>query len=219
MSDIETSIYAAVQRAVDGVIDSIATEGVAVLTQVLENEGFSKFELLKNYRVYAHVKDDEIWFEIVLNLESLDDESKAEVLDKEAKQEDLPPQNARTFTRNEFGKVSRIISMTDKRKPASDARADALRAPKHLHDTRITAEDRHEKHEIAAHAPRSLLLNNQGQVSILMKGMVSKAGDTAFTYRHKQFEGAVGRFVDKISVVVSKKFVEELQKIMGKYLD
>jgi hypothetical protein len=217
MADIATSIYAAVQQAVDGVIDSIAVEGVAVLTQVLENEGFSQFEYLKNYRVYAHVKDDEIWFEIILNMESLDDESKAEVLDKDAGKEDLPPQNARVFTRNEFGRVSRIIPIADKRKPARDARTDALRAPKHLHDTRVKAEDRHEEHEIAAHAPRSLLLNNQGQVSIIMKGMVSKNNDT-FTYRHKKFEGAIGRFVDKLSNVVVEKFSEELQKIMGRYL-
>ena len=215
MPDIATSIYAAVQRAVDGVIDSIAAEGVTVLTQVLENEGFSRFEYLKDYKVYAHVKADEIWFEIVLNMEGLDDESKAEVKNNEM---DLPPEDSRVFARNEFGRVSRIVSMTDKRKSAADARHDALRAPKHLHDTKIKSEDRREKHEIAAHAPRSLLLNNKGQVSILMKGMVSKS-DNTFTYRHKKFEGAIGRFVDKLSVVVVKKFAEELQKIMGKYLD
>ena len=214
MADIATSIYAAVQRAVDGVIDSIAAEGVAVLTQVLENEGFSRFELLKNYQVYAHVKNDEIWFEIVLNMENLDDDSKNEVKNNGI---ELPPENARTFTRNEFGRVGRIVSMTDKRKSTTDARNDALRAPKHLHETKIKSEDRRGKHEIAAHAPRSLLLNNQGQVSILMKGTVSKTDDT-FVYHHKKFEGAIGRFVDKFSVVGVEKFSEELQKIMGKYL-
>ena len=50
-----------------------------------------------------------------------------------------------------------------------------------------------------------------------MKGMVSKNNDT-FTYRHKKFEGAIGRFVDKLSNVVVEKFSEELQKIMGRYL-
>jgi hypothetical protein len=55
MNDIATSIYAAIQRAVDNVIDSIATEGVEVLTKVLQDEGFLEFEYLKDFKVFAHV--------------------------------------------------------------------------------------------------------------------------------------------------------------------
>lgn len=225
MSDIATSIYAAIQRAVDNVIDSIATEGVEVLTKVLQDEGFLEFEYLKDFQVYAHVKNEEIWFEIVLDMEGLDDESKAEVLNKEPEDNELPPEDAKVFTRNELGNVGRVVyhvnPMKDARKPARNARRNAFYGPKKLHDTPTTAEDRKIFHAMAAHSPRSLLINRQGQISIIMKSMIElqNSGRETFTYRHKQFEGAIGRFIDKLSMVISNKFSQELQTVIARYVN
>lgn len=224
MSDIATSIYAAVQRAIDNVIDSIATEGVGVLTKVLENEGFLEFEYLKDFQVFAHVKDAEIWFEIVLSMEGLDDESKAEVQDKEPEKDELPPENAKVFTKNELGNIGRVVyhvtPMKDARKPARDARRNAFHGPTKLRDTPTTSEDRQIYHAMAAHSPRSLLVNRQGQISIIMKSMVElqNSGRETFTYRHKKFEGAIGRFIDKLTPVISEKFSQELQSIITRYV-
>jgi hypothetical protein len=158
-------------------------------------------------------------------MEGLDDESKAEVLNKEPEAGELPPEDAKVFTRNELGNVGRVVyhvtPMKDARKPARNARRNAFHGPKKLRDTPTTAEDREVFHAMAAHSPRSLLVNRQGQISIIMKSMVElqNSGRETFTYRHKQFEGAIGRFVDKLSTVISNKFSQELQTVIARYVN
>jgi hypothetical protein len=221
MSNLETGIAALAQRAVDSVIEEIAKDGVKVLRQVLEDEGFSHNEYLKDYEVFAHVSpNNEIWYEIVCDMEALDDESKE---DLEEESDNQIPEGSKTFGYSDLGRISQLVSThdgrRDARKPTRDATHDARREPKHLRSTYKTGEIRSMEHKIIAHSPRNLRLNPKtSKVSLRIKSMVqNRLEDQMYIYRHKKFEGAIERFINKLTKVIAEDFAAELQKIISRY--
>jgi hypothetical protein len=224
-----SSIYALMQRSVDRITESIAKEGVDVLVQVLEREGFTKSPYLKDFQVFAHVTGGEICFDLELNIDAFDDDTVTQL--RESNEDSEPEEDAtkesKTFGRNKFNNVGRLLSYRDSRVDARKRSSNSL-TPKALPAKTIrtpvveTSENRKLKHSLAAHAPRSALISSQTQkVSLRLKTMVNNREDdtkSEFVYRNKQFEGVIGRFVDELSVKVSEVFSEELSELMGKYL-
>lgn len=221
MPTTETGIAALAQRALDAIVEEIAKDGVQVLRSVIEEEGFSQNENLKDYEVFAHVApNNEIWFEIVFNMEALDDESQE---DTEETTEDEIPEGSKTFGFSDLGRISQLVSRNegrrDARKPTHDARRDARREPKHLRSTYKTAEIRKVEHSIIARSPRSLRLNPKtSKVSLRIKSMVqNRVEDQVYVYRRKKFEGVVERFINGLTKVIANNFSDELQKIISRY--
>jgi hypothetical protein len=218
MPSLDTSLVVLAQRAIDTIIDSIAMEGVEVLTRVLDEE-FAGENHVTDYNVIAHVKDGEIWFEVELSLEALDKESQAMA----GVSTEEPPIGARTFGKTSFGTIGRLLSYKDARRDARKRAVNALQTvlkpPQHLHDTTKGARLRSLQHEVARVMPRSLRVDTRARrVSLRLKSMVHErmdGGDT-FTYPKDKFEGAIKQFLDRLIPVISKKFAKELEQIMVK---
>jgi hypothetical protein len=225
MPHLETSIPELAQRAVDEIIDSIAINGIKVLKQILEDEGFSKNEYLKDHEVLAHVYGKEIWFEILLDMESIDDNSKQDLT--ESSDEEEPPSGARTFGFSDPKQISRLISShegrRDARKQTRDARRDARQESKHLQSIYKTSQIRAVQHKLAAHTPRSIRVDpRSGRVSLRLKSMIQERTEedakVKFVYKQNKFEGIVGKFMNKLVNIISGKFSDELQKIILRYI-
>jgi hypothetical protein len=208
--DVTTSLTAAMQRAADGLIDTIAKEGLVELRKILEKHGFSKSQYLKDYDVYAHVTGSWITFEIVLDVEAVvfEDEAAQKAVDDVAQQVASATEGAtRTYT------VSRpslqVRTLKDVRKPARDARKPAK-------DIRKTAQDRLIEHELARLAPRSARVTRTGQLAVALQRSV-RTSEKKVEFPQDKFQGILKDFVDSLKKILLTEFVPELEEIVEDY--
>jgi hypothetical protein len=206
MAEITTAFNTALDRALDRIIDDIAIEGVKALQVILDDAGFSKSPYLKNYEIYANVMGQEIVFEILLDMDSVEykkdlEEKQEEVRKKkEKKLEDLA---ARTYgLTRQSRRVTRIYHATDMRRPARDARKGAR-------DARKGAAYRLARHEMINKRPRSAHITRQGKLSIEMKRSVRET-ETKIHLPQGDFEGVIKDIITKLKKIILDKFLPEL---------
>lgn len=223
-SNITTSINAMIDRAIESVIDSIAIEGLELLRGILETSGFQKSEYLKNYELYSHVKNGEIEYEILLDLESVDvkDEENLEEVEPEEEEEDSRTYTIPTHAKRAFSNARRVLGigprMADARKSLNkdyDARISA-------HDARVdvrkNALGRSTERKVAAPSPRNMRIDRYGKLAISVQKKAETGTDGKFNLPKKNREGIVGEFIEKLQKLVSEKFLPEFEKILEKKL-
>lgn len=221
MSDITTSLTAALNQAVRSVSDSIAKDGLVVLRSVLSDAGFNESEYLKDYKAYAHVGNDGIIFEIVLNIEAV--EKTPAVQEQMNAAQESAEQNALQATRSfgfEDGQLVRVEQFKDIRKGSKTR----IRQPQFVDkrrpsgDTTKGATTRLREHEIAMHAPRSLFVNREGKLSMMFQRSVRTTKEGVTHLPQGKFEGIIKSFLDQLKDVILKKFTPELEKILAGYI-
>jgi len=224
MEDYTTSLMAQLDRAAEAVIDDIAKEGLVALKSVLDQAGFGKYEYLKSYEVYVHVLDGEVTFEIQVEFDALDDDSKKILTDKAP--EDSRTEGVRRAARmyaisGVGGTTERIVGRRDARRPAHDARKrlhDARKPAREVEDTRKDAAGRLSEHEFALRAPRGLSITKQGKLSIALERTME---ETSHGVRFPQgdFQGLMGQFMKKLQKVISGAFIPQLEKILSREIE
>jgi hypothetical protein len=204
-TDIATTLTAAMNRAVDQVVDGIASDGLKVLKSVLDSSGFSKSEYLKNYEIFAHVSGQEVTFEILLDVEAVEPEDE---ITREAMNEQLEraqEKASRTYRMSSRG-VQRV---EDARRPARDARRPAR-------DARKTAQDRLIEHEIALRAPRSARITRTGKLAVALKRSVRSMKEKT-VFPEADFQGIIGKFMKEIESTIADRFIPELGDIIQRH--
>lgn len=225
MSDIATSLNAALMRIVDSVIDDVAVDGIAALKKVLDDSGFSKSSYLKDYEIYAHVDGRTIVFEILIPADALnmDDSKTADAVTKAAEQDpDAHTPGVRTYGFQPTTQPGRLTGRRDARRdarqPARDARRDARKAPQTLESKAKTAQSRLIEHQIALNSPRGATVDRQGKISLRMSKSVEDKPDGGVQMPQGQFQGVIGKFMKELEAVIRDNFAPELEKVLERRL-
>lgn len=215
MVDYATQLHVALQRATDSVIDEIAKDGLNSLKSVLDQYGFPKSPHLKNYEVYAHVDSGKIFFEIRIDVSALSAANKEVQKLIESARPDMISDSAKTFGMGAHG-AARISGNRDARNRRQDTRRPTSDARKPVQDSRRTAADRLMGHEIASHMPRSLDVDRDGKLSVMMSRSLRDTS-TGIHYPKGQFEGLLDKFMDELVGVISDRFAPVLEKVLQRY--
>lgn len=225
MSDIATSLDAALMRIVDSVVDDIAVDGVTALKKVLDESGFANSQYLKDYEVYAHVSGREITFEILIPADALDMEdegTKAAVDAANEEAEQIHTPGVRTYGFQPTSRPGRLTgrrdARRDARKPIHDARRDARKPPKTLTSRAKTAQSRLIEHQIALNSPRGGTVDREGMLSLRMSKSVEDRPDGTVQMPKGQFQGVIGKFMEDLKAVVMDNFAPELEKLLARRL-
>lgn len=205
-ANIATSFHTLLDRALEQVIDQIAIDGVKALQAVLDEAGFSESPYLKNYEVYAHVIGEEITFEILLDMDSVEYKKDIEEKQEEAKEKQrkkLEDLAARTYgLTRQSRKVTRIHGARNMRRPARDARRGAK-------DARKGAARRLLEHKMINKRPRSAHIDRQGKLVIEMERKL-KETETQVHLPQGDFEGIIKDIVTKLKGIILKNFLPKL---------
>ncbi len=207
-TDFATSLTAMLERAADSILDDIAKDGLVVLKQTLDDAGFGESEYLKNYQVFSHIDNDELTFEIRLDLESVDDRSKDKI--RKISDDDIR-KYAKTFALA-GGPGNHVVRVQDSRKKSSDTK----REPKHLVDSRKTRQDRLAEHQLRQSFPRNMMINQQGQLLVMLQKQM-KQTTSSIRLPSDDFEGIIGKFMTKLKKVVLENFEPKLKEIIGRF--
>jgi len=225
--DVTTSLDAVLRRIVDSSVDEIAKDGINILKSIVDSSGFADSEYLKDYEIFSHVSGHEITFEIIVSLESLDEESKEEVLSKEESSDKLEDSSTRTFGINSNGVIGRIYSLKervhDARTPTRNARRSTLDARKPVRDARRSSIDtkkdsigRSVEHMLKANSPRSVRVDRAGKLSIQMKNQIRiNKTSSEVVYPNKKYSGIIGDFIDRLKIAISEKFSPKISEILA----
>lgn len=216
---IATSLEAALIRATASIMDNIAMEGLQALRRVLEEAHFSDSEFLNGYKLFVHVSDSEVVYEILLSGDAFADEDQvqqeAESEQKEAERQALL-KAYRTYGLTRDSKPIRYSQMRDKRRPARDARTPAKDARTPARDARKGAERRLEEHEIALQAPRGIDVDKLGKLRLSFKRSIRKTTE-GMKYPQKSYEGLIGKFVEELKLVIQSSFTPVLETVIARY--
>lgn len=214
--DVVTSLTTALNRVIVGMSDDVAKLGLQALKKSLDDAGFQKMDHLKNYEVYSHVSGNTILFEIVLDVdgveelpqETLDSASQsAEILESEI---DRPVM--RSYGISAGGDVSKLSKMKDARRPAKDARRPAGRES----ETKAVG-------PATKTAPRPLAgmkgvrVTKEGKVALTFEKVMSKTENGEIKYPEGKFDGVMKDFMDRLKQVVLKSFAPELKNTLERH--
>ena len=201
MPDITTALNTTLDRALDQIIDSIATDGLKSLQVILDDAGFSESQYLKDYEIYASVINQEILFEILLSMDSVEFKKDLEV--KKTKQKKLENLAARVYgLTRQSRRVTQIHGARDARQSARDARKGAR-------DARKGASYRLMKHEMVNKRPRSAYINREGKLTIEMERSMRET-ETKVHLPQGNFEGIIKDIITKLEKIILDKFLPEL---------
>ncbi len=202
--DIATTLAVTMDRAVERIVDGVASDGLKVLKSVLDSAGFPKSEYLKNYEVFAHVSGTDITFEILLDVEAIEPEDEITRRAMEDQMEQVQQKSSKTFRMTSRG-VQRLESV----RPARDARRPAR-------DARKTAGHRLMEHEIALRAPRSARITRTGKLAVALKRSL-RTTEKEVKFPEGKFQGIIGKFIDEIGSVIADRFLPELRDIIERH--
>ena len=194
MSDLTTSIHAAVTRAASRIDDRIAQEGLSALKQTLDAAGFPMHDGLKSYEIRSTITDGGISFEIILDSDS--------VVAGDAAVKKLMEEKVSEATKR-VEKVFKTYVMTDN-------------GPQRR-DIRKTAMDRLVERGMVIRSPRSIEMTSDGQVKVAMDRL-EREGTFNMTLPSRQLQGILGEYEKRLRAVISEKFVPELQTIIRERL-
>lgn len=218
-TSIATSLEAALRRATASIMDEIAIEGLQALRRVLEEANFSDSEFLSGYRLFVHVSDSEVVYEILLSGDAFADEDQvqeeAESEQKEAERQALL-KAYRTYGLTRDSRPIRYSQMRDKRRSARDARKPARDARSPARDARKGAEQRLEEHEIALQSPRSMQVDKLGKLRLNFKRSVRQTVE-GMQYPQKSYEGLIGKFIEELKSVIQTSFAPLLETVIARY--
>lgn len=222
--DFATSLTTALERAMDLILEDIAKDGLKILVSLLEEAGFSKSPYLQDYQVYSHIRGDEIWYEIVLDIQSLD--MTDDQVQKLTDQSDQTPDEAEpdaTFTiptpaARVYAGARRILGIPKKVR-------DARKAPNKYHDARVpatdarrdarkNATDRRIDRDVRVPAPRKFRVNPDGKLIIALKKEIEQRENDEIRLPSDDFEGILGKFLDQLTTLIADKFTPELERII-----
>jgi len=227
MTDITTSLMVQLQRSVDSIRDTIAKDGLRLLKSVLSEAGFDDSEFLDDYELQAIVNDDEIVYEILLSVDSLEEtDLSKQVMDSRKTAMDSIDEKFEEATVRRYGlskdnKIHRISSMHDARNKSHDTKKRSQDTKKKSRDTQIRSSTREFNHKIAAAAPRSLGAPRSMEVGKSGKLNISftrklKTTNSGIKYPEKDFEGLMKKFLDGLQDIIYENFVPELKKILSR---
>ena len=201
-----------VNDLLDEIKDLIAKEGLRAMKKVLDSEGFSKYEHLRDYEAFAHTTKDGVTFELVVDFESFDDASKDKVESATISAEDEEGEEIKKTFSLEDGKIRKHRVSPVKKN--HDKRRDARKRASSAVDSRHTADERRLEHEVYASSPRSMHVNRQGKISIRMKHLDDGKGGLQFS--QKKYEGILGEFIDKTIEKVNDAVVEAVERALAR---
>lgn len=228
MTDIATSLIVQLERSVDSIRDIIAKDGLRLLQSILRESGFEDSEYLKDYELNAIVNDDEIVYEILIPIDSVEETDlsrqvmAARKIAIDSIDKKFEEAAVRVYGLSKDNRVHRISSMRDKRKQSRDTKIPSHDTKKKSRDTRLRSNVREFEHKIAAAAPRgvgaprSMEVGKSGKLNISFTRRM-KNTSSGFKYPKKDFEGIMGKFLDGMQDLIAEKFVPELSKILSKY--
>jgi hypothetical protein len=212
-NNIATTIDAAMKRAAREVSRSIAKEGVVALKNILDDSGFAQSEYLNDYDVYAHIRGNQVTFEIIVAFDSVQAQDDATQKAMEQSTEKLQEVEQTYGVRS-----NRAYSyVRDHRKPAKDARQPAKDARQPAKDARKTSTERLIGHEIALHAPRSARITQQGKLSVTLKRSIRQSA-TEVHLPQGDFEGLMKKIMDKLETIIVENFIPKIQDIIQDYV-
>lgn len=202
MVDFTTSIYAAVNRAVDGIMDEIASEGLVALNQLLIGSGFLKSEYLKSYEVSAEVQGHEVTFGIHVVTDAVElseaDQKKQEELDKEI---------------HKVKTKHKIIKKAIRQFKLIKGQASRV------YDNRTTSADRLAAHEVALRTPRGMRVTPAGKLFVTLRRSIKETDTRRFIYPKRGGEGIMKDFMKELNAIIKDKFVPEINKIMKRHFN
>jgi hypothetical protein len=216
----------------DSILDVVAKEGLIALKRTLDAAGFADSPHLKDYEISATAGGGIVEFEILVDVDSIDDESKRKMRKendavykkhaKEVKGRSDAKEFVRTYTMSPKGRPQRIAGRRDARRPARDARkfqADAKKIPadRARSDAGKGSGERYVEHEMNATAPRGMDVDRSGKLRIALQREIRNTKKKVI-FPKGQYQGIVQTFVDKINDIVASKFVPELEKIIAENL-
>ena len=214
---ITTTIHAAVQRAMSGIMDGIATDGLVALKQTLDAAGVS--ERLKQVEIFSHISGKSVIFEIVVDpsvVVATDAKTAAAINEKSSKiQQDMMKQVTKSF---EFGENGPRRVVRDARTFQSDARSGARDARSGARDARSGARDARSGASVdrVLENPHGMEMTNDGKLSVTLERSMT-VGKSGVKIPEGDFQGILGDFMDRLNAAVSKNFSTELEKIITRH--
>lgn len=215
MADISTTLTAALNRALDSIIEDVAKEGLKALRRVLEGSGFSKSEHLRDYEVFAHVRGRSITFEILLDVEAVipeDEAAKKALAAQEESLKEVEESATATFGLSTAG-PRRVVGLTDARRDARRSPRDARRPAR---DARRTARDRLVAKEVANVRPRSARVTRAGRLAVALRRSVRET-ESEVVMPKGQFQGIIAGFLNELRSVLRDQFAPKLSEIVRSY--
>lgn len=212
-----TTLHAAISRAMDGLIEGIAIDGLSALKKTLDEAGVS--ESLKQYEIYSHVAGDSILFEIVVDSSKVvaTDRKTMEAIRSEASK--MRQQMMKRVTKSfEMGLEGPRRVVRDARTAKSDARMPTADARRGAREARRPATDaRRQLGDKRLEGPHGMDLTPDGKLSVTLERSTS-TGKLGFKYPKGAFQGIMGDFVDRLQKAVSSGFSAELESILARRL-
>jgi hypothetical protein len=197
MVDFTTTIRTAINRALDGVMDGIASDGLDMLNNLLVSSGFLKSEYLKSYELSAEVQGHDVSFMIHLESDSIElseeDQKKQEELEKEINKIKTKHKIIKKAIRQfKFikGKTSRV------------------------YDNRTTSADRLAAHEVALKSPRGMAITPTGKLFVTLSRAIKEADTRRFTYPKRGHEGIMKDFLKELNSIIENKFFPEIESMV-----
>ena len=214
--NISTSLDAAVQRAMGGLIEKMATDGLSALKQTLDDAGMS--EKLKQYEVYSHVAGDTVIFELVVDSSKVvatDLKTMAAIREEASKlRQEMMKKVQKSF---ELGAEGPRRVVHDARKFQSDARMSAHDARASARDARHPASDARKGADKYIDNPRGMDTTPDGKLSVTLERSTT-TGPSGFKIPKGAFQGILGDFMDRLNSAVANNFSDALGSILGKKL-
>lgn len=217
---------------IDGILDEVAVEGLTLLKKILDDSGFADSPGLKDYEVNCHVGGGTVEFEILVDAEGVDEESKRKMRKeneetyrrhaKEVTSKDEARDFVKTYTLTPRGKPQRIVGQRDARLPIKEIRkfkhdARKIEMDRHRAGKLKTSSERYIEHELSAIAPRRLEVDPKTQkLKISLHREIRNTSRKVIFPKHS-YQGIAQKFIDQIKDIIAEKFSPELEKIMAKH--
>jgi len=224
LADYTKSLEALFDSIATSILDDIAVEGLEILRSILADAGFLHSEYLKNYELSSRIEDDAVVYQILIDFESLDDESQVAVQEVETPVEDPTDPNSYsipTLPSRVFARARRILGQTggkrdarrpsrrnnDARRPIGDARRDA----------RTNSFDRQVARDVSAPAPRKMRVDRQGKLVVAFRKEL-KEENGQYQYPSGDFDGIIKQFISELESLLLEKFAPKLEEIIKRYM-
>ena len=215
--DISTTLHAALQQAMGGLMDKIATDGLSALKQTLDDAGVS--EKLRQCEVFSHVAGDTVIFEIVVDSDKVvatDPKTMAAIREEASKlRQDMMKRVTKSFEMSQEG-PRRVVR--DARKSAIDARNSTRDARNSTRDARHPALSASKPATSKTiENPHGMDLTSDGKLSLtLERSTVTNKSGTKFP--KKAFQGIMGDFMDRLNGAIGNNFSDALETILARHI-
>jgi hypothetical protein len=219
-SNIETSIRTQIHRALGGLIESAAKDGLVALRKSLSEAGF----VGNQYEIFSHVTDSSVIFEIVVNssdivvtdkktMDAIETESskiKEEMMKNVKKSFEITVDGPRRVVNDSRSSVNEN-RVKDARKPSRDARSSMM-------DARNTvAGTQKDTLNPLIENPRGIDVTSDGKLSITIERSTKKTS-SGIKFPKNLNQGVMGDFMSRLNDSISDNFSKRFQEILTRHL-